>query len=83
MVVEDCTYHSRDEESWIALPSVPYADDDGNRVDRPVITFASEEAKQGFQNEVLAAIEHLFGWDETANYEDLFPEERLGVEDRD
>jgi hypothetical protein len=70
IVLNDCTFHSKDGQEWIGLPGKPQIDKDGaTRRDSttgkilytPCVEIPSKDARERFQKAAVAAVHQLLG----------------------
>lgn len=61
MEIAGCSYHVKGSSRWLAFPSQKYVKPDGTASYTPIITFATDEARQKFQRLAIDAIDRHLG----------------------
>jgi hypothetical protein len=59
--IKECSYHQRDDKSWIGLPAKPWTKQDGTISYVNILEFVDKETQYSFQRHALAAIDALLG----------------------
>jgi len=61
LVLNNCSFHTKDRARWIGVPAQKYEKDDGTIAYTPLVEFDSKEARQRFQAAALAAVDRYMG----------------------
>jgi DNA-binding cell septation regulator SpoVG len=59
LILHNCSFHAKDQEQWIGLPTRQYKTGEGTVAYAPLIEFASKEARQRFQSVALLAVKRF------------------------
>ena len=84
LLIHNCKLFSKESGNrWVGLPQEKFTDRNGVEGYRPIVSFSSREACDGFRDAVLRAIDGMSGVAKTAQRASGPPKAEIPIDDSD